>query len=403
MTHLDRRRVLGLAGAAGVGVLAGSGATTAVSQGAAQPSAGEPEPTGPAPTISPYGDHQPGVTAPAARATRVLALDLRPGVDRDALGRLMRLWSGDIEAAAQGRPAPGDTAPDLAQAAVGLTVTVGWGRSLFARTGLVPAMPAGLSAVPPMRHDRLEARWSGGDLLLLLSADDDTTVLHVLRRLLLDAEPFARVRWEQSGSWRGLDATGRPTTGRNLFGQVDGSGNLGPDDPLFGPTVWAKVPGWFAGGTTLVVRRIRMDLDRWDRLTRDEQQRVVGRDLDTGAPLTGGVESDQLAADDFAERDEGGRLVIPTHAHARLSHPLANGGARIFRKGVNYTTDGPQRESGLVFMSYQADIEAQFSRIQRRLDRTDALNEWTTAIGSAEFAVLPGYRPGGWLGQSLLA
>jgi dye decolorizing peroxidase len=40
---------------------------------------------------------------------------------------------------------------------------------------------------------------------------------------------------------------------------------------------------------------------------------------------------------------------------------------------------------------------------QQHLDRADALNRWTTAIGSAEFAVLPGFRPGGWLGQGLFA
>ena len=146
-----------------------------------------------------------------------------------------------------------------------------------------------------------------------------------------------------------------------------------------------------------------MDLDRWDELTRDQQQRVVGRDLSTGAPLTGGEESDQLGVEDFRAAEPDGNLVIPADAHARLSHRLANGGARIFRKGVNYTTEGPGRESGLVFMSFQADVDAQFTRIQRRLDRSDALNAWTTAIGSAEFAILPGFRPGGWLGDSLLA
>lgn len=400
MTRLGRRQLLGYAGAAGLGAVAGSGATAAVA-GGSSPAPGAAGGSGPAGT-SPYGDHQPGVTAPAPAATRVLSLDVRPGTDRQALGRLLRLWTGDVEALTQGRAAPGDTAPDLAQANVGLTVTVGLGAPVFAKAGLSEARPTALTAVPPMRQDRLEDRWSGGDLVLVVAADDDTSVVHAVRRLLRDAEPFASLRWEQAGSWRGVDASGRPATGRNLFGQVDGSGNLDPAHPLFGPKVWAQSPGWFAGGTTLVVRRIRMDLDRWDELTRDQQQRVIGRDLSTGAPLTGGKESDRLDVSDFRATDGSGNLVIPADAHARLSHPLANGGARIFRKGLNYTTEGPGRESGLVFMSYQADVAAQFTRIQRRLDRSDALNAWTTAIGSAEFAILPGFRPGGWLGESLL-
>ncbi len=289
----SRRRFLGLAGAGGLGLVAGGaagGATTAAWTDRA-PGGDDGEP---ATTISPYGEHQPGVTAPTPRAARLVAFDLRRGVDREALGRLLRLWTGDIEAATQGRPAPGDTAPDLAQPGVGLTITVGLGLPGFAAIGLERLRPAGLVGVPAMRHDRLDPRWTGGDLLLLAAADDETSVTHALRRLLLDARPFATVRWEQAGSWRGLDGQRRPTTGRNLFGQVDGTANLHPEHPLFGPTVWARSPDWFAGGTTLVVRRIRMDLDSWDQLTRDQQQRVVGRDLDSGAPLTGGVETDDL-------------------------------------------------------------------------------------------------------------
>ncbi len=46
---------------------------------------------------------------------------------------------------------------------------------------------------------------------------------------------------------------------------------------------------------------------------------------------------------------------------------------------------------------------AQFVPLQQRLDQADALNTWTTAIGSAVFAVLPGFEPGGWLGEALFA
>ncbi len=53
-------------------------------------------------------------------------------------------------------------------------------------------------------------------------------------------------------------------------------------------------------------------------------------------------------------------------------------------------------------MSFQADLEAQFVPLQRRLAELDLLNQWTTPIGSAVFAVLPGARRGEQLGQSLL-
>ena len=41
--------------------------------------------------------------------------------------------------------------------------------------------------------------------------------------------------------------------------------------------------------------------------------------------------------------------------------------------------------------------------MQQRLDLADLLNEWTTATGSAVFAVMPGFAEGGWLGDTLLA
>lgn len=358
---------------------------------------------GAAPTsFSPYGAHQAGVLAPAAAVLHVLALDLLPGTGAAALGRLLRVWTADIEALMAGRAPLGDPAPELAVGGNGLTVTVGLGAKVFALEGLAGHRPPGLVAVPRMRHDALEQTWSGGDLVLLVGAHEATSVDHAVRRLLEDAAPFARLRWRQRGSWRGTDAQGRPVTGRNLLGQVDGTGNPAPGSLALASTVWATSPGWFAGGTTLVVRRIRMDLDEWDKLTREEQEAVVGRRLDNGAPLTGRAEHDPL--DLAAGKD--GKPVIAPDAHARVAHPSTNGGRRILRKGVNYTderrtADGVVAESGLVFMSFQADIGRQFVPLQQHLDEADALNRWTTAIGSAEFAVLPGFQQGGWLGQGL--
>jgi dye decolorizing peroxidase len=352
-------------------------------------------------TLTPYGEHQSGITTPTQRFVELVALDLLPDTDGEALGRLMRLWTGDVVSLAAGRPAPGDTAPELAEPNADLTVTVGWGPRVFELPGLSGARPAGLQEIPPMRHDRLEDRWSGGDLLLVVGAHDGTSVAHAVRRLVADAAPFAELRWRQSGFWNGFGKDGSPATGRNLFGQVDGSANPSPGTEVFDETVWASEPGWFAGGTTLVLRRIVMDLDLWDTVTRAEQEASIGRRLPDGAPLTGGTERDDL---DLAAMKDG-RPAIAMRAHARLAHPQMNNGLRIFRKGLNYTADGGsgRTESGLLFLSFQADIARQFVPMQHRLDMHDALNEWTTATGSAVFAILPGFREGGWLGDTVLS
>ena len=77
---------------------------------------------------------------------------------------------------------------------------------------------------------------------------------------------------------------------------------------------------------------------------------------------------------------------------------------RILRRAYNYDVieDG-RREAGLLFCSYQADIARQFVPMQQRLAESDRLNRWITHVGSAAFTVLPGCRPGGVLGDRLLA
>ncbi|MFZ1411089.1 MAG: Dyp-type peroxidase, partial [Micropruina sp.] len=314
---------------------------------------------------------------------------------------LLRLWSGDIEALMAGAPIPGDTAPDMAQAGVSLSVTVGLGPRVFELPGLASRRPSGYVEVPAMAHDRLQDRWSGGDVLAIVAADDPTTVAYASRRLERDAATFATLAWVQGGSWRGTDSAGQPVTGRNLFGQLDGTAN--PSGADLEAVVWASGPAWFAGGTTLVVRRIELDLDFWDATTRERQEKVIGRRLDSGAPLTGSHERDDL---DLTALDAAGRPLIALDAHARRAHPSVNGGRRILRRGLNYThTEGGHRgvvpSAGLVFLSFQADLANQYLPLQTSLDQRDALHDWTATIGSAVFAIPPGFGPGDWLARGL--
>lgn len=392
---LDRRGLIAVSG--GVGLAAGV-AGAAMWQGAAS------GPSQPASAVaghsySPHGTHQAGIVTPAPAVTQVVAFDLLPVTGADPLRRLLRIWSQDIAALMAGEPAPGDVVPELAQAGCSLSITVGFGRRVFRLTGMAGKEPDGFIDVPAMGHDRLQQRWSGGDLVLLIAADDPTSVAFARRRLVVDAETFAKPRWVQTGSWRGRDAGGRAITGRNLFGQVDGTGN--PTTGEHDQVVWLHDAPW-TGGTTLVVRRIEMNLDVWDTLTRERQERVIGRTLANGAPLGGVNEGDPLDLQATAN----GRLVIDANAHARLSHRSVNNDRQILRRGLNYTheeaVDGLLTASaGLIFLSFQASIADQFVPIQQRLDAGDALNEWTTAIGSAVFAIPAGFAPDSWVGASL--
>lgn len=394
--QVSRRGVFGYAGAAALGGAAGVAAGRASGDAGVEPFT----PSASGQTHSAHGEHQAGIVTPKPAVGELVAFDLLPGTDRAALGRFMRVWSSDIAALMAGRPAPGDFAPDLAQAGVSLTILVGLGPGVFALDGLAALRPAGFQDIPPMDHDKLQERWTGGDVLAWVSADDATTIAHAVRRLAADAAPFATRRWTQHGSWRPVDGAGRRVTGRNLFGQVDGTAN--PTDEALTAAVFSG-DGWLAGGTQLVIRRIEMDLDRWDDATRDRQEQSVGRRLSTGAPLTGEAEHD--SPDLGAVVD--GVPVIAADAHSRVAHPSQNSGRTMLRRGLNYTheewVDGVQTtSSGLLFTAFQANIAEQFIPVQRMLDQGDALNEWTTAIGSAVFAVPPGFQSDGWLAEGLL-
>ncbi|MGO1383823.1 MAG: Dyp-type peroxidase [Arachnia sp.] len=383
---LKRRALFGYAGAAGVGAAAGIVGTRVSVGSEAGPHS---LPVGEGVSRQRYeahGTHQPGILTPAPAVHRFLAFDLLGKTDADALARLLRVWSATIAVLMAGRAAPGDATPDLAQEAVSLTITVGCGPAVFALPGLESKRPSGFQEIPPMDHDELQERWSGGDLLVLVQADDETTVSHACRRMSVDARPFALPRWSQSGFWRGVDAEGNPVTGRNLFGQVDGSRNPLPEE--LGQALWST-DGWLSNGTQLVLRRIEMDLDEWDTVIRDRQEASIGRDLTEGAPLTGGGERDDM--DRSAKVD--GRLVVALDAHVRRAHPAENRGRRMLRRGVNYThiDDAGQETSGQLFVAMQSSIAEQFIPVQQTLDALDALNEWTTAIGSAVFVLPPGF------------
>jgi len=189
---------------------------------------------------------------------------------------------------------------------------------------------------------------------------------------------------------------------RNLFGQVDGTVNPVPGTEDFEQLVWAtgENPAWLAGGTGYVLRRVSMDLDKWDGLDRSGRESAMGRTLVNGAPLTGTNERDEP---DFTATTPLGFPVIPEYSHLRRARS-ENRAERIVRRGYNYD-DAPTGEgisnSGLLFVSYQADVDRQFVPLQQRLDTLDLLNQWTTPIGSAVFAIPPGCSPDGYIGDTL--
>ncbi|WEK62138.1 MAG: Dyp-type peroxidase [Candidatus Microbacterium colombiense] len=392
------RRQFLLGGAvAGVGAAAAIGVDYALTRTDAAPAAPSTPMNGES-TVPFFGAHQAGVDTAAQAHGSFLALDLLDTTDRDGLMRLLRILTDDAARLTQGLPALADSEPELALSPARLTVTFGFGPRLVARAAA--QAPDWLAPLPAFTVDRLLPEFGDGDLLLQIAGDDPLTVAHAARMLLKDSRSFATLRWSQSG-FRRAYGTERPgTTMRNLFGQVDGTTNPQPGTKNFDEVVWSA-DGWLTGGTGIVVRRIRMDLDKWDRLDRSGREASVGRTLANGAPLTGSKEFDEP---DFTANTAIGFPVIPQFAHIRRAR--GDDGVQIFRRAYNYD-ERPSgvgvSESGLIFVSFQADVARQFTPMQRRLDELDLLNEWTTPIGSAVFAVPPGCREGGFIGETLLS
>ncbi|MFB4269440.1 Dyp-type peroxidase [Nonomuraea sp. GTA35] len=331
-----------------------------------------------------HGAHQAGVaTAPQAHAV-FLGFDLLKDTRKEAIVRLLQLLTDDAARLTQGRPALADTEPELAANPARLTITFGFGPGLFEAAGV----DSPVEALPAFPTDRLEKRWSGGDLLVQVCADDTVTVAHAVRMIVKDTRSFARVRWTQRGF--------RSANRRNLMGQIEGTVNATDLDRA----VWIGA-GPLRGGTTMVLRRIRMNLETWDAADRVAREFTIGRRLGSGAPLTGSAETD---AADYARKNRLGFPVISEFAHIRRAH-VADPALRLLRRPYNYDEGlSPEGESdsGLLFVSYQADVAEQFVPVQRMLAEGDLLNEWVTAIGSAVFAVPPGCAPGGWIGEPLL-
>jgi deferrochelatase/peroxidase EfeB len=411
MTPITRRRLLASAGVGAAGI--GLGGATGYLVGHETAEAKSSDGTGSVPF---YGEHQAGIDTPAQDRLHFAAFDL-VSENRAELRELLREWSRAAAEMTAGEPIgdandvelapPDDTGETVGLLPSRLTVTVGFGPSLFQRRGLALRRkhPAALQEIPPLPADELVAAESGGDICVQACSDDPQVAFHAIRNLARIGRGTVVMRWSQLGFGRTATTSRNQDTPRNLMGFKDGTANIRAEDTdAMERFVWAgdEGPDWMRGGSYLVTRRIRMLLEIWDRSALEDQEQTIGRDKYEGAPLGGSKESDPLDL----EAEQGGKPTIPVDAHVRLASASANDGERILRRGYSFT-DGVDEslgelEAGLFFIAFQRDPQRQFVPIQRRLGSNDALNEYIKHVGSAVFAVPPGARPGGYVGETLL-
>ncbi|WBO58142.1 Dyp-type peroxidase [Acidocella sp. MX-AZ03] len=405
----SRRRFLGTAG------LAGAAASLPAAAAARMQAAGT--------TLPFYGPRQQGITTPMQSALYFASFDLETE-HRAELIVLLQRWTAASARMTAGLPAepgtqqedePGlDSGEALGLTPARLTLTFGFGPDLFTlngkdRYGLAARRPAALVDLPAFNGDQLVAGQCGGALCVQACADDPQVAFHAVRQLSRLAYGTATLKWVQTGFSTAPRSKGTP---RNLMGFKDGTMN--PTGHEMDAVVWAGADaGWMQNGSYMVARRIRIALEHWDRMKVGFQEQTFGRHKASGAPLGGTREFD---TPNFNATDSDGNYVIPQTAHARLGAAALNDGAQILRRSYGYNngadftaerwppwTQGIEFESGLFFQAYQKDPRNGFIKIFDKMSKFDALNQFTTHVGSAVFACPPGAQPGSYIGAPLFA
>ena len=363
------------------------------------------------------GVHQAGILTPAADFSAFLALDSIAGGQAELITALQAISSRARELTRGGAfplteydapPADSGTlGPSIAPD--GLTVTVAFGASLFDdRYGLGPRRPRHLTAMTAFPHDNLDPARTGGDVLLQITAGHQDTVDHAVRELVKPVRAELAPRWTVAGFSGARRGPSPHSSKRNHFGFRDGTSNPDVTDPkAMDRLVWAEKsggePAWTVDGTYQVVRAIRMHVEFWDRVGLHEQEEMIGRKRDTGAPLGGEGEFENPRYD---LDPEGERIGLD--AHIRLANPREPRtiDQRILRRAWNYSEGfdaAGQLDVGLLFVAFNQDIARQFVAIQERLNEEPMVDYVTPEGGGYFFAPRASRDPSDWVGSGLFA
>ncbi len=192
-------------------------------------------------TVPFYGARQAGITTTQQERLMFAALDVTT-TDVEELKRMLGRWAAMAARLTAGKlvsdspvrdeQPPFDTGESMDLGPHSLTITVGFGPSLFdERFGLADRMPAELTPFGTIPGDAvMKPAISDGDLCIQACADDPQVVFHAIRNMVRAARGTAVLKWSQLGFGRASATGAGQTTPRNLMGFKDGTNNIHADD-----------------------------------------------------------------------------------------------------------------------------------------------------------------------------
>ena len=415
MRGFNRRTFLALGG------VSAAGAAAAACSRDFSSASGSADSTSPDELIIDFaGEHQAGIISPMQTSLHFAAFDMDEKATRDDLIDLLQRWTDASrrltlggEVSAKGAfgggenfpPADSGEAFDLGPSA--LTITIGFGRSLFRdQFGLADKLPDEFTEMPPMSNDFLNREQSDGDICIQACANDPQVATHAIRNLTRLAVPDAVLRWSQIGFGKAAVTTREEPTPRNLFGQKDGTANIRAEDTeALDEHVWIPATSsqpWAAGGSYLTARRIAMNIEVWDTLQLQEQERVTGRDKFEGAPLSGTNEYDEP---DFAATTDRGHPVIDHGSHVFNVHPDQNGGIRMLRRAFNFVDGSNEQgrlDAGLFFIAFTRTVD-RFATVHQSMSRDEMFLEYLKTTKTGTYLIPPGVGETGFVGEGMFA
>ena len=161
-------------------------------------------------------------------------------------------------------------------------------------------------------------------------------------------------------------------------------------------------PDWTVGGTYMVVRPIRMFVERWDRTALSEQEGIIGRTKRTGAPLGRRARARRpgLWLRPGGRPDPGGRPHPAGQPADRRDAAQPDPAPRLLVQPRLRRGRAPGR--GAAVRLLPARPRAGFVTVQNRLSG-EPLEEYIQTVGGGYFFAPPGVTTSdGILGGSLL-